>query len=129
MAHAGGTPFMATNQTEKPTHTSMFIKSDTDEAVFLGNPVLDNMMDAFIALGAEVWAGRRRMMVIERLLEEKGISGEMIEAYLPEESEEAAWGAERDAFIHRIFDVLKRPGGKDLATQWAPGQGPRSKEV
>ena len=47
-------------ETERPTHTADFIESDVERAVFLGNPVLDNMMTSLIALGSEVWSGRRR---------------------------------------------------------------------
>ena len=120
---------MADSKPDLPKHAALFIESDTDDAVFLGNAVLDNLMDTVVALGAEVWSGRRRLMVVERLLEEKGISNEMIEAYLPDEDEAAAWKAERDAFIRRVYATLNRGGTKDLAANWAPGQGPLSKEV
>ena len=38
-------------QTERPTYTSEYIPTDAERAVFLGNPVLDNLMSSVIALG------------------------------------------------------------------------------
>jgi hypothetical protein len=113
---------------KRATYTADFIKSDTDEAVFLGHPAIDNLMDSLVALGAEVWTNRRRMRVLEKLLEQKGVTAEMIETFMPSDEDAAAWQAERDAFIARTFAPLKRAGSKDVATDWAPGQGPRRKE-
>ena len=100
---------MATDDKRHPTYAADFIKSDTDEAVFLGNPLFDNMMTSMIALGAEVWSNRRRMRIVEKLLEEHGsVTNEMIESYMPSEEEQAAELAERDAFIERAFGSLAR---------------------
>ena len=100
---------MANPDKRHPTYATDFIKSDTDSAVFLGNPLFDNMMTSMIALGAEVWTNRRRMRIVEKLLEEHGsVTNEMIEAYLPSEEEQAAEQAERDAFIERAFGSLAR---------------------
>ena len=100
---------MAKDAARHPTYATDFIKSDTEQAVFLGNPVLDNMMSSMIALGAEVWSNRRRMRTVEKLLEKHGaVTREMIESYLPSEEEQAAELAERDAFIERAFGALAR---------------------
>ncbi len=100
---------MATSDKQHPTYASDFIKSDTDQAVFLGHPLFDNMMTSMIALGAEVWTNRRRMRIIEKLLEEHGsVTNELIEAYMPSEEEEAALRSERDSFIERTYGVLAR---------------------
>lgn len=100
---------MAKDDQRHPTYATNFIKADTDQAVFLGNPVMDNMMTSMIALGAEVWSNRRRMRIIEKLLEEHGsVTNEMIEAYAPSDEEQAAELAERDAFIERAFGSLAR---------------------
>ena len=75
---------MADSKTKRKSYTADFIKSDTDEAVFLGNPLMDDMMTSIIALGAEVWANRRRTRIIELLMEKEGaVTREMIEAYVP----------------------------------------------
>ena len=100
---------MANDNKRHPTYATDFIKADSDQAVFLGNPLFDNMMTSMIALGAEVWSNRRRMRIIERLLEEHGsVTNEMIEAYLPSDEENAALKAERDSFIQRTFGSLAR---------------------
>lgn len=106
---------MANN--DKPLHASDFIKSDADQAVLLGNPLLDNMMTALISLGSEVWSTRRRMKVLESLLAEKGVTAEMIETYMPSDSENSEWQKERDAFIRRTFGALGRSGNKPLGAE------------
>lgn len=105
---------MAKLKTDRPTYTSDFIPSDTDRAVFLGNPLFDNMMTALISLGSEVWTTRRRVKVLESLLEDKGVTREMVEAYMPTEAENAEWQKERDAFIERTFGPLARAGDRPL---------------
>lgn len=96
-------------KSQRPTHTADFIKAETREAVFLGNPLMDNMMTALIALGGEVWSGRRRQHIVESLLESEGaVTEAMIEAYKPSKEQEAAWAAERDEFIQRVYGVFTR---------------------
>ncbi len=111
---------MAEINSDRPTYASDFIKSDTDDAVFLGNVLFDNLMTSMIALGSEVWANRRRMKIIEVLLEKKGsVTAEMIEAYMPTEEEEAAWQVERDQFIQATFGALTRAGSDlTLTSDW-----------
>jgi hypothetical protein len=109
---------MADASKERPTYTTDFFTNDTDRAVFLGNPVIDNLMTAVIALGAEVWSNRRRQAVLEALLEEKGVTEEMIEAYMPSEDRAKKWGEERDAFVKRTFSVLAREADLPLSADW-----------
>jgi hypothetical protein len=88
---------------------SDFIKGDTDSAVFLGNPHIDNLMSIVIALGAEVWADRQRNRIIEHLLETKGkVTKAMIEEYVPTEEQKTAWATERDLMTKRVYSVLAR---------------------
>ncbi len=54
------------------TYATDFFKSDTDRGVLLKDLTTDNMVTALIQLGAEVWGYRRRMMIMEQLMEEKG---------------------------------------------------------
>jgi hypothetical protein len=98
---------MANATSSKDTHTVDFIPSETRNAVFLGNPNLDNMMHAIIALGAEIWADKRRLKVIEALLSAKQhVTLEAIEAYVPTPEQEKAWTEERDLMIKTTFGVL-----------------------
>jgi hypothetical protein len=92
---------------------SDFIKGDTDVAVFLGNPHIDNLMSIVIALGAEVWADRQRAKIIEHLLSTKGkVTTEMIEQYVPTDEQRAAWAKERDAMAKRVYAVMARDTSK-----------------
>jgi hypothetical protein len=94
---------------ERKTYTSDFIKSDTDRAVILGSPIVDNVVSAMMALGTEVWSIRRRQKVIESLLAKHGaITADMIEKYVPTTEETAQWQAERDAFVKLMFDPFAR---------------------
>ena len=100
---------------DRPTYASDYIKSDSEEVVFLGNPTLDNMMTTLVALCSEIWADRRRARVVEKLLAEKGITREMIEGYMPSAEDEAEWKEERDRFIAAAMDPLMRQAHKPLS--------------
>jgi hypothetical protein len=98
---------MADTASSRPTYTVEFIPSTTRAAVFLGNPVLDSMMHSILALGAEVWADKRRLKIIESLLASKReVTFESIEAYVPTPEQEKAWAAERDLMIKSTFGGL-----------------------
>ncbi|MEQ8736863.1 MAG: hypothetical protein RIC29_18210 [Rhodospirillaceae bacterium] len=89
------------------THRGDSIEPRADD-VFLSNAALDNVMSAVIALGSEFWALQKRMNVIETLLEEKGsVSKDMIEAYRPSAADHAAWEAQRERFIKRVYGFLE----------------------
>ncbi len=91
------------------TRAAPFIPADTDSAVFLGNPHIDNLVSVVIALGSEIWADRQRMRVVERLLESEGkATTAMIEAYVPSPAEKEAWEAERMAMVERVYSMLSR---------------------
>jgi hypothetical protein len=98
---------MADSSAPRPTYTTEFIPSATRNAVFLGNPILDGMMHSILALGAEVWADKRRLKIIESLLTEKReVSFDSIENYVPTPEQEKAWTAERDLMIKTTFGSL-----------------------
>jgi hypothetical protein len=100
------------DQKPRPGYASDFVKGDFDRAVYLGNPHVDNLMAVVTALGAENWTMRRRLLVLERFLaERKLLDPEALEAYEPTAAEKAAWEAERDDFMDRVFGVLMRPTG------------------
>ncbi|MCB2109138.1 MAG: hypothetical protein KDE14_15615 [Rhodobacteraceae bacterium] len=105
---------MADNKrTDRPTYAADFIKGDTDSAVFLGNAHIDNLMTVVIALGSEIWADRQRLRIVEKLLSSKGkVTTEMVEQYVPTEEEKAAWQAEREAMVKRVYAVLARDTSK-----------------
>jgi len=94
-------------KSKRPTHTVDFIPGDTRNSVFLGNPLLDGMVTSIMALGAEVWANRRRLKVIESLMAAKrDVTPAAIEAYVPTPDEERAWEAERDQLVKLTFGSM-----------------------
>ena len=90
-----------------------FIPANSDNISLFPDPVTDNVMHVLIALGAEFWTLRRRMFVLEKVLEKAGVSAQDIEAYRPTPEEKLAWEAERDVFIARTFGALSRTGGSN----------------
>ena len=91
-------------KSDRPTYTVDFVPGDTLGAVFLGNPILDNLMHTVMALGAELWAAKRRIKVIESLLAaKKDVSPAAIEAYVPTDEQLAEWTAERDLMIKLTY--------------------------
>jgi hypothetical protein len=103
---------------DRPTYAADFVKSDIEEATFLGNPILDNLLSTVMALSAELWADRRRNLIIQSLLADKGITADMIETYMPSEEENVAWNAERDRYIEATLSPLMRRGHKPLVTEF-----------
>ena len=100
---------MAETTKDRPTYTADFIKGDYEKAVYLDSVHSDNLMTAFLGLGAEHWALRRRVMVLEKLLAASGVvDPAQMESYEPTQEEKVAWDSERDDFIERTFAVLTR---------------------
>lgn len=105
----GSSSMAQDSSTQRPTYTAPAIRSDTDSAVFLGNPHIDNLMTVVIAIGAEIWADRQRLRIVERLLETTGkVTREAVEQYVPSAEERRLWDAERDAMVRRVYAVLSR---------------------
>lgn len=100
---------MADKIGEHNTYAAEAIRSDVDRAVFLGDAHIDNLTTAMIAMGAELWALRRRVNTMETLMDQNGaVTKVMVEQYQPSEEEDAAWEAERQKFVERVFGVFAR---------------------
>jgi hypothetical protein len=98
---------------DKPTYAAEYVKGDWNNAVFLDSVHADSLTSVVLSLGTELWMTRRRLLVLEKLLEKKNLVARTeTEAYEPTAAEQVAWDAERDDFISRIFDVLNRQGVK-----------------
>jgi hypothetical protein len=104
---------MAEIKSKRPTFTVDAIKSDVGNSMFLGNPVLDNVVACLISVSGEVWATKRRMKVLESLLAKQ--------KYRPTEQEVAAWEVDRDAFVESSLGNLgndaTRPPGTNFTTR------------
>ena len=106
---------MAKLKTTRETFAVEAIPSDINDAVFLGNPVLDGLVSGMIAMGTELWETKRRLKVLQAVMEDKGITSEMIEQYMPTDEQKAEWEADRDRFIELTFGPLANPG----TTHWS----------
>jgi hypothetical protein len=100
---------MANPKSDRAGYAAEFIKGDWAAARYVKDQDVDNLLSVVVSLGAEVWATRRRQMVVEALLaKNKLVSAHAIESYQPSEEERAAWASERDDTIERIYSVLQR---------------------
>jgi hypothetical protein len=97
--------------TGRRSATDGFIDADSDNISLFPQQVVDNMMHVLIDMGAELWAVRRRMAILERVLEKVGVSSNDVEQYTPSAEDQRAWQQERDIFIRRAFGALTRKGG------------------
>jgi hypothetical protein len=91
--------------------TDAFIDADSANISVMSDQLLDNILHVMVDFGAELWTMRRRMAIMERVLEKVGVSSDDIEQYHPTPEEQAAWREERDIFINRAFGALARTGG------------------
>jgi hypothetical protein len=78
------------------------------EPSFLPHPAMDRMLDALVALSAELWAERDRRRVLEQVLARRGLlEAAEIEAFRQSDSEQVAREQDRDAYVRRVFGALK----------------------
>lgn len=79
---------------------------------YFGSPAIDNLYSIVIELAAAVWVLDDRLHVIEDLLDRHGVvSRELIDGYEPDPERAAQRRSERDAFINRIFGIIKQNPG------------------
>lgn len=87
------------------------VPSGSENFGFFSNQVIDNLMHVVIELGAEHWALRRRMFILETILENSGaMASKALECFHPSKDDLAAWEEERDVYIKRAFGALSRTG-------------------
>jgi hypothetical protein len=109
-----------------------FIDHGSASYTFLQDPIVDALMQVVVELGMEGWTTRRRLMVLERVLDANGLlPAETIETYVPTEQDRAEWRQERDRMVKTIYAALaRRPDVGDQAAQRAkapnaPRKAPR----
>ncbi|MCS6800648.1 MAG: hypothetical protein RMM58_10105 [Chloroflexota bacterium] len=85
---------------------------DRDNPVYFESPVIDNLFNITLELGAALWVVKDRLRVIEELLDQKGIlTTEQIERYRTPPEREREVRAKRDQFIERIYKSIRdNPG-------------------
>lgn len=110
-----------TLKTGKKTYAAPYIPSDIGRAVHLGNPHIDNLYEAVMALGANLWAAQRRLRIHEAVMAKHGkLTPELVEQYLPTKAEQDAWNDERNAMITQIFDSGTRSQDLGYAAELHP---------
>lgn len=110
---------MADSKTDRPTYAVEAIPSDVKTSVFLGNPMLDNLVATVIAMGSEMWATQRRLKVVEAVLAKNGVKPEAIEQYVPTAEEAAAWEKDRDRFISMAYGPLAYEGTTSIGASFS----------
>lgn len=76
---------------------------------FFPDPASDRIVAIVAALGAEVGAILGRLDTIETLAARKGVfSRDEIEAYVPDDADHARRFAMQQAFVDRVFNILKQ---------------------
>lgn len=101
---------MTTAKSDRPTFAADAIPSDVKSGVFLGSPVVDNVVGCIIAMSTEIWATKRRMKVMEAVMTKAGITTEMIETYVPTPEQAKEWEKDRDRFIDLALGPLADQG-------------------
>lgn len=72
--------------------------------IYFDNLVLENLLESFMELAAEVWTIRDRQAVLEVILKEHGIdAAAAVEAHCPDAGELAARKALREEFVARLL--------------------------
>jgi hypothetical protein len=92
----------------RPTYAIDFIPCNTiQEGVYLGSPAFDASVRLNVTLGAEMWAARRRLKIVDSLVAKNVMpTASRVEGYTPTPEENKAWAAERDQFIKDHFGAL-----------------------
>ena len=107
---------MADPKADRAGYAAEFIKGDWATARFVNDQTVDNLLSVVVSLGAELWATRRRQMVVEAILAKNSlVSPQMIESYQPTDAERAQWAAERDDTIDR---GLRRTAARQPPDRW-----------
>jgi hypothetical protein len=90
----------------RETYVSPAVPYDFGAQELLGNPALDNVVTCMVAMGAEMWATKRRLSALEAVLAAQGVSASAVSDYVPTEQQEQEWEAERDRFIQLALSPL-----------------------
>lgn len=109
---------MATTDSKRPTYAAEAIPSDVTTSVFLGNPVLDNLVTCVIAMSAEMWSTKRRLKVLEAVLAQNGVSADKIEQFVPSPAQTAEWEKERDRYIDLVMGPLANQGYRKFSSDF-----------
>ena len=87
---------------------SIKLPPEGSEPSFLDNPVIDQLMETIVTLGAELWTERDHRYRLEALLKEKNlISSDDLESLELDEEGKVMRDAALASYVNRIFEPLK----------------------
>ncbi len=109
---------MPASDTKRQTYAVDAIPSDVKNSVFLGNPVVDNVVSCVLALAMEVWSTKRRLKVVEAVMAQHGVTNDMIEKFAPTEQQKVEWAKDRDSFIELTLGSLGNQGTTSIAADF-----------
>ncbi len=85
---------------------------------FFDDPAVDKLLGIVTALAQEVSVLRDRHDAVERILDSKGtMTRAELEAFEADPDAEAERKAEREAYLQRVFRVIRREGGEYTADE------------
>jgi hypothetical protein len=85
---------------------------DREKPVYFESPVIDNLFNITLELGAALWVVKDRLRVVEELLDQKGVlRHQEVELYRTPPEREREIRAKRDQFIEKIYRSIRdNPG-------------------
>ena len=69
-------------------------------------------------MGAGLWSTKRRLLVMQAVMAKNGVTPEMIEMYVPNEAEKAAWESDRDRFVDLTLGALADGGFRPVGSNF-----------
>ena len=79
---------------------------------FFDDPAMDQFMSVMLGVAGELSVLYDRVDAMQRLLDEKGtVTRDELENYKPDEAAEQERQARREAYLQRIFRIVRREAG------------------
>ena len=84
--------------------------TDPPETAILKDAQIDDVARGLLALAREVWVLTDRVMIMEALLEDRGVSSGMIDNFQPDEKLELELKKRREAMLGRLMTAMGAEG-------------------
>ncbi|MBB36259.1 MAG: hypothetical protein CME88_16410 [Hirschia sp.] len=84
--------------------------TDPPETAILKDAHIDDVARGLLALAREVWVLTDRVMIMEALLEDRGVSSGMIDNFQPDEKLELELKKRREAMLGRLMTAMGAEG-------------------
>ena len=84
--------------------------TDPPETAILKDAHIDDVARGLLALAREVWVLTDRVMIMEALLEDRGVSSGMIDNFQPDQKLELELKKRREAMLGRLMTAMGAEG-------------------